>query len=81
MWRFVRLAEVARWNRFSQFLSFVLKTYVMILMVKDAKKYATWAIEWPAMFESMLEPYHIFNGNSDHLYLNRTMKPENFRRA
>ena len=50
-------------------------------MLQDSFIYVTGMFHFVGIYTTMLEPYLIFNGFSDHLYINKTMKPENFRRA
>ena len=51
-------------------------------MIWDAKKYVLAMIFYIGQLNSMLEPYHIFNGLTWHLYKDGNMSnPDSFRRA
>ena len=58
-----------------------IKVVFILRMLQDVFKYVTHIFHYSGVFCSMLEPYLIFNGFSNQLYINQTMKPENFRRA
>ena len=58
------------------------KTLIAVVMVKDSKSYFALEMFNTGQLNSMLEPYHIFNGWTPHLYQDGNMSnPASFRRA